>query len=546
MAALAGLPSRGLTLAGAALVIVFVPYHFDAVYEVTLVAVGVVLLDGVCRGWPRAAVLLPLLALLALTKFTYFVLALWAAALAELVLRLRGYRGWLSPAPLYLASVLAVWLFCGQRLTHLWAYCRNSWEVARGYGEAMSVPDPGGPLELALAVAALVGPVVLLLLAAWRHRRSAFHVAGALFLGPALFLGWKHGFLRSADDHPFIFYGMAMFVVLLLPRFLAPGISVPTWLALACLLLCCVTGILLKAARVRDDLFAWNLRETKVNLAAALDPVGKKRELEDERGRLADEWRLDRVRAEVGEGSVDELSCEPGVLLLNGLNYHPRPVFQSYKAYTPALMRANADFFRSPAAPEYVLCNLSPIDNRLAATEDSLALLEILRRYYPVTAEKHFVLFKRVPAGEEGPAPEPEATVRRTVRFGEEVSLQDVPGDYQVLALEFSPSAWGLARGLLYKRDSVVIELHTASGRTLLRRVIPSAAKAGFLVNPLVDGTDDFVRLYGPGDGDRVVSFTVPPAGDDFKDEIAVTVTALPRLVCRTLGPEVIDSLAPK
>jgi hypothetical protein len=541
--ALAALPARGLTLLGAALLIVFVPYHFDTIYEVALLAAGVQLIDGACRGRPWAALLVPLLAVLALTKFTYFVLALWAVALAEVAARLRGYRGLLSPAPLYLASVAAVWLFCGQRLSHLGAYCRNSWEVSAGYGEAMSATGEGCDAEL--AVIALVFAVLLLLLAAWRNRRSAFHVTGALLLAAGLFFGWKHGLIRSADDHPFIFFGMALFVVLQLPRFLAPRISVPVALTLTCLLLVCIAGILLKASRVRDDLFGWNLRQTQRNLPVAFHPGERKEALDQERAQLQEEWRLDRVRAAVADRSVDQLSCAQGVVLLNGLNWHPRPVFQSYTAYTPALLRANADFFRSAGAPDYVLCRLSPVDGRLGAMEDSLALLEILRRYYPVLTERQFVLFKRVPPGEETPAAAPEVVCRRTVRFGEEVSLAELPGEYQVLALRFAPSLGGLIRGICYKREELALELRTASGRALRRRVIPAMARQGFLVNPLVDTTDDYVRLYGAAGGDRVVGFTVDAAGGDFTDEIEMTVAALPRLPCRTLGAEAVDALLP-
>src|SRR5262249_35801758 len=155
----------------------------------------VLLLDGVCRKWPAAAALVPLLALLALTKFTYFVLALWTVALAEVAVRLRGYRGWLSPALLYLASVTAIWRFCGQRLVHLWSYCRTSWEITAGYGEAMSVPGAVRGTVPAVVTAALAA--VLLLLAAWRNRRSVFHVTAVLLLGPGLFLGWKNGMIRS-------------------------------------------------------------------------------------------------------------------------------------------------------------------------------------------------------------------------------------------------------------------------------------------------------------------------------------------------------------
>jgi hypothetical protein len=559
---LAALPSRGLTLLGLALVIVFVPYHFDTIYQVALLAAGLLLLDGACRGrtdlqsvqqadgrianpsygWPAAAVLLPLLALLALTKFTYFVLALWAAALAEAAVRLRGYRGWLSPVLLYLACVAAVWLYCGQRPAHLWAYCRNSWEIAAGYGEAMSVPAQVRVTALALVALVLAG--FLLLLAAWRNRRSAFHVTAVLLLGPGLFLGWKHGLTRSADGHPYIFCGMALYVAAVLPRLLAPTTGPLTWIALGCVLACSVCGILLTADRLAEDYFGWNLRQTTANVTAALHPAARKGELEEERVAQEDRWRLDRVRAAAGAAPVDQLSCEQGVVLLNGLNWRPRPVFQSYTAYTPALLRLNAEFFRSAAAPDYLLCNLSPIDNRLGAMEDSLALLEVLRRYYPLLREEHFVLFRRVPPGEETPAPEPEVVCRRPVRFGEEVSLAEVSGDYQVLALRFSPSAGGLVRGALYKRDSVLIDLRTASGRTLQRRVIPAMAQEGFLINPLVDTTDDYVRLYGPAGGDRVVSFTLTTPGDDFKDAIEMTVTAWPLLPCRRLEPGVVEALS--
>jgi len=540
--ALARLPSRGLTLLGNALVIVFVPYHFDTIYQVTLLAAGMLLIEGACHGWPKAALLVPLLALLAMTKFTYFVLALWTAALAELAVRLRGYRGWLSPALLYLASVTAVWLFCGQNLLHLWDYCRNSWEVSAGYGDAMATS--GEPFDVGLAVVTMTLAVVLLAVAAWRQRRSVFHVTSVLLLGPGLFLGWKHGLIRH-DGHPFIFFGMAMFVALLLPRLLAPAWSGLTGMTLGALLACSVGGTLLTADRVKPDFFGWNLRQTKENVAVALHPAAKKTELDAEQARQEEEWRLDRVRKEVGGASLDQLSCEQGVVFLNGLNWRPRPVFQSYTAYTPALLRLNADYFRSATAPDYVLCSFCPVDGRLGSMEDCLALREILRRYYPVTKERHFVLFKRVPPGQEAPAPEPEMVCRRTIRFDKEVNLEDTPGEYQWLSLRFAPSLTGLVRGACFKRDNLYLELRTASGTKLRRRLVAAMAQEGFLINPLVNTTGDYVRLYGASGGDRVVSLRVTPASGDFKDEIEMTVSVLPRLPCRTLDAAAVNALLP-
>jgi len=510
---------------------------------VTLLGGGVLLLEGTCRRWPRAAVLLPLLALLALTKFTYFVLALWAAVLAELAVRLRGYRGWLSPLALYLAALAAVWLFCGQHFGNLWPYLRNSWEISAGYGEAMA--SSGDSFDVGLAVVTLALAAGLLVLAAWRQRRAVVPVTSVLFLGPGLFLGWKHGLIRH-DGHPFIFFGMALFVGLLLTRFLEAAPSGLCGLALGALLACSVGGTLLTAGRVKDDFFGWNLRQTKANLAVACSPVANLRKLDAEQARLAEEWRLDRVRELVGDAPMDQLSCAQGIVLLNEFNWHPRPVFQSYTAYTPALLRQNAAFFHSDAAPDYLLINLAPVDRRLGAMEDSLALLEILRRYEPVATEKHFVLFRRVPPGEEAAAPANELVCRQTPHFDEEVNLEDLPGAMQLLSLRFVPSVRGHIRGACFKRDNLYLELRTASGRVLRRRLVPAIAPEGFLINPLVDTTADFVRLYAPGGGDRVVSFRVTPASADFRDQIEVVITAWPRLACRTLEDSAVDALLPR
>ncbi len=345
------------------------------------------------------------------------------------------------------------------------------------------------------------------------------------------------------DGHPFIFFGMALFVGLLLTRLLAAAPSGLTGLALGALLACSVAGTLLTEGRVRDDFFAWNIRQTKANLAVAASPVANRQRLDAEQARLADEWRLDKVRDIVGEAALDEISCEQGIVLLNGFHWQPRPVFQSYTAYTPALLRQNAEFFRSQGAPEYLLLHLAPVDGRLGAMEDSQALLEILRRYEPVAAEKQFVLFRRVPPSEEVGAPVPEIVRRQTANFREDVSLEDLPGTLQLLSLRFVPSARGMVRRACFKRDELELEIRTASGHTLSRRLVPALAAEGFLINPLVDTTADFVRLYGPGDGDRVVSLRVTPASHDFRDEIEVTITACPRLACRTLEASFLEEL---
>jgi len=46
----------------------------------------------------------------------------------------------------------------------------------------------------------------------------------------------------------------------------------------------------------------------------------------------------------VGGASIDVLGFRQDAAILNGLNYTPHPVFQSYAAYTPGLQRLNTAF----------------------------------------------------------------------------------------------------------------------------------------------------------------------------------------------------------
>jgi hypothetical protein len=81
------------------------------------------------------------------------------------------------------------------------------------------------------------------------------------------------------------------------------------------------------------------------------------------------------------DGSVDVYPTEQAMVLAHGLQYRPRPVFQSYMAYTPALEAANAAALRGPAAPDWVLFHLRPIDGRLPALDDAASWPELLARY---------------------------------------------------------------------------------------------------------------------------------------------------------------------
>jgi hypothetical protein len=79
-------------------------------------------------------------------------------------------------------------------------------------------------------------------------------------------------------------------------------------------------------------------------------------------------------------GSVDVYPLSQTVALAPSLTCRPRPIFQSYSAYTPKLAEMNAAYLRSNRAADHILFDVWTIDGRFAAQDDSLSWPELLTR----------------------------------------------------------------------------------------------------------------------------------------------------------------------
>jgi hypothetical protein len=204
------------------------------------------------------------------------------------------------------------------------------------------------------------------------------------------------------------------------------------------------------------------------------------------------------------------------------MNWRPRPVFQSYLAYTPYLLALNEAWFQGPGAPPFLLVDLRPIDDRFPCLVDGSALLEILARYEPVLTEQHFLLLKRRLAASG--AGEWMAGHQETVKFGEEVPVSQAPGMLQSLTVKMSPSWWAQVAATLYRPPNVWLRLRTSTNQTLRFRLIPAMAGSRFLLNPLVQDTQDLLNLFMGRASKSVESLAIVTDGKAwFTGEVTVT-----------------------
>lgn len=474
------------------------------------------------------------LAFLAQMKFTYALLvgAGVGAAAVSLVWRGALWRGLMFPAGAAAAYLLG-WLAAGQNPVRLYNYWRYSWQLAAGYGQAMAF-DETWPVFLAGATVALGAGAYL-----WRGvRRHPDRRVGrplAFFLAFAWFLAWKHGFTR-ADGHVTGFFFFSLLLAVALPGLLTPARRWH-WIDLCPVL--CLAGIslfepgqLLRSPAVFYERLVYNgARIFKLGGARARFTRDLERETKV--------YAMPALRAVVGAGAVDLFNYEQGLLLLNGLNYRPRPVFQSYSAYTPALLSKNLGFYRSARAPEFVVVKIQTIDGRHPMQDDSLALAELPRRYEVVDERDDYALFKKREAATVVPEAARPVLLEQQVGLGETIALPLERGHALWLQAWTHPSLIGRMRAALYKPAQLYLVLTGETGHETRYRLVPAVMEMGFLVQPLIETAGDYAGLARQRAGKRVRDLRFEAASPDeaeFWREVSVLISAVPDLPLKGAG----------
>ncbi len=437
------------------------------------------------------------LAVLAAIKFTNLVLAGFVVVVVAVYAMMRKRRSaawWLAGA--FAGGFALVWVLCGEPVRAFPAYVWNSFDVSAGYEASMGLPTPAAPFWKACGIFLLLAGYVV-----WHLRTQPDRIRSAAsfaILAAFLYLNWKHGFVR-ADGHMLGFFYSALLVCLGFPALFGErGPSV--WIGR----LLVVPAALLAIWGVHDALpsvveWAGNITNEKIvhNLRAVTDWPGTRQDLDNQLTLQRATVDLPKTRAVVAKATIDVLGYEQGVAILNRFNYTPRPVFQSYSAYTPHLAQLNADFYESRRAPEYALFKLQTIDERPPMLDDARLLQIFPHEYRFVLNEKGYQLWRRrdtLPAADQL-APRP--LTRRAVTLGRSEPLGEYEHQPLWVTIDVRPTLLGRLRNFLYKPALVQLRLTDVEGGREVYRLPLMAARGGFLLNPIVTDLESYIESQG-------------------------------------------------
>jgi hypothetical protein len=448
--------------------------------------------------------------LVAMIKFTCLVAAvavLVPLAAADLLARRR------APVTAIAACVMAalIWIATGHSGADWLRYLDWSVrEISPGYESAMQLPITGRLVAHAVLVclAVFVAGVVLI-----ERRLGSGRRAAEFALAAVLALLLKAGFVR-ADVHVFITCFGLVAVGALLALLWSRR---PRELLVPVLLLVLLPGGLCADALAvvgRPWLyFVPVFPPQAIARLAALPFV-----LTGDALAHASAARAAEIGAAVPfpplKGTVDVYSYDQAAVLAQGLDFHPRPVFQSYMAYTPRLAQANAEHLLGANAPEWILFRAAAIDGRLPAFDDAPSWPLFLARYRFVDRAGWFALLQR----RADPLP------WRLERLG---SVQAQTGDLINVPSAADGPIWARVDVHETRRDAAVAALLGGSvtyigigrldNKARAYRLLPALAREGFLLSPVVETTADFVRLFSSDRG-----------GDHSHDATAITIQFKP------------------
>lgn len=459
-------------------------------------------------SWAGLIVLAVFMNALSLMKFSIVPTAALLCSLGVL-LYLRDRRPFeaLALALIWILSGLALWLTHGQYLEDLPRFINTSLLMMSDYGAAMGTD--GTMAALVQGVVGLVLSSLALLL--WLKRESPRDLrvlALSAYLAFTLYVFWRAAYTRADDGHTVFFLPQTVFLVFVLCALGTQRLGrLGTMLAVAALLGMAVTVLLRPGT-------SWasyaDLPSSVLRRASQIGGSELHAQYRAQREALQRKFDLPEVRKRVGNARIDLFGTAQGVLMLNGFNYAPRPIFQSYAAYAGALQRINEAYYLGDRAPPYVLMQLHPIDQHYPSSDDGMALLALLRTYRPVVAEKGFLLFRRDPTAVALRLPEFNGPFTR-LGLNEWTDV-NAGNEARLVYLRYRPSPLGSLRALTLREAKLQLEVQDTSGHVEKFLLVRAVANDGFLMTPFLVNEDAYVRWYLGMDSFPVSKIRVVPA----------------------------------
>ncbi|MFM6246391.1 MAG: hypothetical protein ACKPFD_16975 [Dolichospermum sp.] len=434
-------------------------------------------------------------------------------------------------------------------------FLRNSWEISSGYSSGMSAI--GSKHEIALAVSQLCLIIWLMFLIT---KEGYFNLSLSFLF--VLFLSFKHGFVRQ-DIHVVVFAItvplITSLLILKISKFRHQKISyyLFTYIFITSLLISSssinvykvytmpkllpeyIVNSVIKLVRKMPKQSILDILSDESEINSNKFNIGKLQSIINQKSlsNLANIQLPDTIKNLVNGKTIDIIPWEISLVPANQLNWKPRPIFQSYSAYTKTLDNFNFESM-SKSPRDYIFYNFMSIDGRHPFFDEPKTFSYVFCNYEPSADVPDFV---KTPDLSNIVLLEKRKTSRclpdslskiSSISWDSPHSIEVSNGAIIRANVKFQYSLAGKLYKTLFRSPPVMMKINYLDGSQNTYRIIPGNSENGVIVSHL------------PKDDNEALSFLrgqLPAKVKSFSFQTSNSLLYAPKIEISFLSNKLLD-----
>lgn len=371
---------------------------------------------------------------------------------------------------MFLISSVAYYIY-NPSIEEFLQYIRMSLEISSGYNVYMTCNDNN--IFVIWVIVIIILYLILILINTFCKNTDM--VLFFVLFSPALFLLYKHGFVRADSHINNSFSGLLMVASIIILLFDYDSIKqekirVRNSLFYVSIFILLIPTLILE---VTPNTIISQIKYKTVSL-----PINFYNYLNNKDDNLL--HISDEFKDIISNDTVTIYPYEISYVVADDLNYIPMPLLQAYNAYTPILDNFNSQLFNKDTAPKYIIFNLDTIDQRIPLIEAPKTWENIHNNYSIVSYDSTnnlYLLEKNVTTN----------TVMKT-SVEREFSISDsisIPKDYNKIYINTEMSLLGKLTKLFWKIPEINAEITYEDGTVKTGRVILDNLTNGIAIDSL-------------------------------------------------------------
>jgi hypothetical protein len=229
------------------------------------------------------------------------------------------------------------------------------------------------------------------------------------------------------------------------------------------------------------------------------------------------------ITQKTGNNTIDVFPWNIQLLIENKLNYLPRPIIQSYSAYTPYLEKLNFEHYNSPKAPEFVIYDYASIDDRYPLFDESRVNVVLAKNYelaelFEYDGRKLLLLQKKKDFK--------KVTFTKIKEYAMYLNAPLVPKEGVYYEVYFYNSLKGKAVSILEHAPEIGMEILANDGLTTHFKTSKLLLESGVFSSQIITQTSDFMNMMQTSENSKNRSIKAyyfkPVHRNSFNDKMKI------------------------